>query len=251
MKFKKRLLNPNNKLFLEICVIPSPVVTQALAAAGADAIIVDQEHGAVSSDKLHSMIAATAGTNCAPLVRVAERRPEYVKVALDLGAEGVVFPLIKNVQDAQSCVSMLDYPPKGSRGWGPFIAHSRWSVDLLDYKKAYGEGCVCILLIETIEAVQNIYDICEVDGVDAVFVAKFDLSTALGVSGQFDHIDFISAITRIEDAAKKTKTPLGGGPVRDKVEFNEYCKRGYQLFANFDVLRLKQSVHENLSWRNF
>ena len=100
-KLVNLLSNLNKKMLLEVCVIPSPVVTQAVASSGVDAIVIDQEHGAISTDKLHSMIASTAGTDCAPLVRVAEKRPEYVKIALDMGAEGIMFPLIHNAQEAK------------------------------------------------------------------------------------------------------------------------------------------------------
>ena len=250
MKLKERLLNNSGQIFLEVCVIPSAVSTQAIASTGIDAVIIDQEHGAVSTDQLHSMIAATAGTDCAPLVRVAEKRAEYVKIALDMGAEGVVFPLIHNKEEAQQCVSMLKYPPSGKRGWGPFIAHSRWSTDLMNYKRLYEERCVSILLIETEEAVKNIESICAVEGVDAVFIAKFDLSTALGISGNFEHKDFVSAVERVERVALAAGVPLGGGPVRNKLEFDDYVGRGYRLFANFDVLRLKNSIQENLSWKS-
>ena len=250
MKLQERLLDDSSQIFLEVCVIPSAVSIQAIASTGIDAVIIDQEHGAVSTDQLHSMIAATAGTDCAPLVRVAEKRAEYVKIALDMGAEGIVFPLIHNKEEAQQCVSMLKYPPSGKRGWGPFIAHSRWSTDLMNYKRLYEERCVSILLIETEEAVKNIESICAVEGVDAVFIAKFDLSTALGISGNFEHKDFVSAVERVERVALAAGVPLGGGPVRNKLEFDDYVGRGYRLFANFDVLRLKNSIQENLSWKS-
>ena len=248
MNLKDKLSNLNEKMLLEVCVIPSPVVTQAVASSGVDAIVIDQEHGAISTDKLHSMIATTAGTDCAPLVRVAEKRPEYVKIALDMGAEGIMFPLIHNAQEAKECVSMLEYPSTGKRGWGPFIAHSRWNVELMEYKNIYEKKIVCILLIETKEAVEDINNICDVKGIDAIFIAKFDLSTSLGISGDFENDNFKSSIKTIEDVARKKNIPLGGGPVNTKTEFDELCKRGYRLFANFDILRLKYSMKENISW---
>ena len=76
-----------------ICTIPSAVVTQALAQAGADVVVFDQEHGAIGPEHLHGMIASTAGTNCRPIVRVGKRDERMVKLALDLGAAGISFPL--------------------------------------------------------------------------------------------------------------------------------------------------------------
>src|SRR5436305_6504604 len=111
-----------------ICTIPSAVVTQAIAQAGADTVVIDQEHGAIGPETLHAMIASTAGTTCRPVVRVGKRDEATVRLALDLGAAGIVFPLVSTAQEASDCVAMLRYPPRGRRGFGPFIAHSRWGV---------------------------------------------------------------------------------------------------------------------------
>ena len=94
-------------------IIPSPVVTQALAAAGADYVIIDQEHGPVGPENLHAMIASTAGTGCSPWVRVPRRDEAFVKPALDAGAEGIVFPLTGSAEAAAECVALTRYPPKG------------------------------------------------------------------------------------------------------------------------------------------
>jgi 4-hydroxy-2-oxoheptanedioate aldolase len=68
--------------------------TQALAQAGADTVVIDQEHGAIGPENLHAMIASTAGTNCRPVVRVGKRDEAMVKLALDMGAAGIVFPQV-------------------------------------------------------------------------------------------------------------------------------------------------------------
>lgn len=85
MNLKDKLSNLNKKMLLEVCVIPTPVVTQAVASSGVDAIVIDQEHGAISTEKLHSMIASTAGTDCAPLVRVAEKTSRIRKDCIGYG----------------------------------------------------------------------------------------------------------------------------------------------------------------------
>jgi len=190
---KSKLQNTNICLTAVVCTIPSATVTQAIAASGVDAVIVDLEHGAVDYGSAHAMIAATAGTKCAPLVRVAENEEAQVKRALDLGAEGIVFPLIRTADDAAKAVANLRYPPRGTRGFGPFLAQSRWQTSLTSYWADIEDHLVCCLLIETVEAVTNIDEILAVEGVDFVVLATFDLSTTLGISGQFTHPDFLAA----------------------------------------------------------
>ena len=248
MNLKKKLANPDRRLSMEVCTIPSAVVTQAIAATGTDAVIIDQEHGAVGREALHAMIAATAGTECAPLVRIVEYSAANVKVALDMGAEGIVFPLVKTADDVRNCVSALRYPPKGLRGWGPFIGHSRWQTPVTDYLPTHGENIVCCILIETPEAVENIAEIFAVDGVDMAVVAPFDLSATLGIFGQFDHPKFLEAVARIETEAFKSGIPLSGGPVRSGEEAEALFAKGYRVIAGFDILRLKASVATSVAW---
>ena len=103
-----------------------------------------------------------------------------MKPALDAGAEGICFPLVGSAEDAAECVSLLHYPPHGRRGWGPFVAHARSRMGLFDYLPKMGKAIVCMLLIETRAAIENIEAICKVDGVDCMVIAPFDLSTNWG-----------------------------------------------------------------------
>jgi len=247
MSFKKKLSDPNIRLTAHVCTISSATVPQAIAAAGSDAVIIDMEHGAIDYASAHAMIAATAGTSCAPLVRVMENDTAQVKRVLDLGAEGIVFPLIRTVDDAERAVASLRYPPNGNRGFGPFLAHSRWGVSLMDYCEAVDGQLICCLLVETRDAIENIEAICAVEGIDAIIPAQFDLSTDLGISGQFDHPDFQDAIAKVEDAANAAGIPLGNVGLA-KPQADALFAKGYRIIAGFDILWLKGMAAETQSW---
>ena len=191
-------------------LIPSPVVTQALAAAGADVVVIDQEHGPIGAESVHAMVAATAGTQCSPWVRVPSVDEPATKSALDAGAEGILFPLIRTAQSAAECVALTRYPPKGRRGFGPFVGHSRWGVDLFDYLPKRGGETVCAILIETRSAIEHLEEICKVEGIDCMTIAPFDLSTELGVSGQLDAPELVEAVTYAEKVIRDAGIPLGG-----------------------------------------
>lgn len=244
---KEKLQNDNKVLIGTVCTIPSATVTQAIAASGVDMVIIDLEHGAVDYASAHAMIAATAGTECAPLVRVAENNEVHVKRVLDLGAEGIVFPLINTGEDAKRAVASLRYPPRGTRGFGPFLAQSRWQTSLPHYQADIEDKLVCCLLIETVEALANIDEICAVEGVDFAVLAPFDLSTSLGISGQFGHPDFLAAQKKIEQAAKKSGLPLGGNALV-KEQADALIARGYRMIGGFDILWLRQKAEELAGW---
>jgi len=247
MTFKERLSDPSERMTAHVCTIPSATVTQAMAASGSDAVIIDMEHGAVDYASAHAMIAATSGFACAPLVRVAENDPAQVKRALDLGAEGIVFPLIRTAEDAEMAVASLRYPPAGTRGFGPFIAHSRWGTSLLDHRETVDGKLVCCLLIETRDAIENIAAICAVPGVDLIVPAQFDLSTDLGVSGQFDHPAFQDALAKVELAANAANIPLGGVALA-RPQADALFAKEYRVIAGFDLLWLKAVAAETQSW---
>jgi 4-hydroxy-2-oxoheptanedioate aldolase len=231
-------------------LIPSAVATQAMAAAGADVVLIDQEHGPIGPESLHAMVASTAGTSCSPWVRVSRSDEASVKAALDAGAEGIVFPLVDTAEAAAECVALTRYPPQGRRGWGPFVAHSRWGVELFDYLDQRGHMTACTILIETRSAIDNIEQICQVEGIDCLTIAPFDLSTELGVSGRLDAPELVEAVKHAEDVILKAGIPLGGAALTED-QTQQVLAKGYRLlWHHFDVLMLEQFVRQAAQWRS-
>jgi 4-hydroxy-2-oxoheptanedioate aldolase len=104
------------------------------------------------------MIASTAGTACLPLVRVTKRDEAMVKLALDFGAAGIVFPLTNTAEEAAECVAMTRYPPHGRRGFGPFVAHSRWGQTFEESLTQLSNTARCNLLIGSCREVRESYN---------------------------------------------------------------------------------------------
>jgi len=231
-----------------INIIPSAVVTQALASAGADTIVIDQEHAPVGPENLHAMIASTAGTNCLPFVRVTKRDEAMVKLALDFGAAGIVFPLTNTAEEAAECVAMTRYPPHGRRGFGPFVGHSRWGQTFEDSLTHLSNTARCNLLIETKAAIQNIDAICAVPGISALVLAGLDLSVDLGCPGRFDAPEFLAAVDRFERATTAAKVPRSTiALTREQVK--SAAARGYSgVMLGFDILMLKNAAATAISW---
>jgi 4-hydroxy-2-oxoheptanedioate aldolase len=242
MFLKERLAREVDVLNGVLGTIPSAVAAQAIAAAGADFLLVDREHAPIGRETIHAMIAATAGTACAPLVRVPGIDESEVKVALDAGAEGVSFPMVRSAADVERCVALLRYPPDGSRGWGRFVAHSHYGTSPAEYSTAVGPHVTCWVQIETLEAVQSLEAIVRVPGLDVVVIAPFDLSMALGVEGRFDAPDFVEAVAAVERAAADAGLPLCGVAL-DAERAAELAARGYRaLLRGIDVFMLKAAV---------
>jgi len=247
MLFKERLQS-DALLRGVLHVIPSAVAAQATAAAGADFVIIDREHGPIGRESAHAMIAATAGTDCAALVRVPRIDESEAKFALDSGADGIVFPLVRTAGDARRCVAAVTYPPEGTRGWGPFVAHAHHGTALPDHLAAMGSHAVCVVLLETVEAVEHTDAILAVPGIDLAIVAPFDLSTALGVHGRFDAPEFLEAVRILEESAARHGVPLGGAALTPETS-RDLIGRGYRvLIQGIDVLMLSAQTAAFADW---
>jgi len=231
-----------------INVIPSAVVTQALASAGADTIVIDQEHAPVGPENLHAMIASTGRNKCLPLVRVTKRDEAMVKLALDFGAAGIVFPLTNTAEEAAECVAMTRYPPHGRRGFGPFVGHSRWGTTFEESLTQLSNTARCNLLIETKAAIQNIDAICAVPGISALALAGLDLSVDLGCPGRFDAPEFLAAVEKFERATTAAKIPRSTVALTQE-QVKSAAARGYSsVMLGFDILMLKNAAATAISW---
>jgi 4-hydroxy-2-oxoheptanedioate aldolase len=175
-------------------------------------------------------------------VRVPGIDAAEVKVALDAGAEGVFFPMVRSAGDVERCVAAVTYPPDGTRGWGPFVAHTRHGVSPAAYSSAVGPQVTCCVQIETLEAVHDIDAIARVPGVDLVMIAPFDLSCALGIEGRFDAPEFVAAVRTVERVVAAAGVPLCGVAL-DARRAADLAAGGYRaLLRGIDVFMLEEAV---------
>jgi 4-hydroxy-2-oxoheptanedioate aldolase len=122
--------------------------------------------------------------------------------------------------------------------------------ELFDYLGQRGGDTICTLLIETRGAIDNIEEICQVEGIDCLTIAPFDLSTEMGVSGQLNASELVQAITHAERVILESGIALGGAALTED-QTRVLVKKGYRLLWHaFDVLVLKQFVRQTAGWRS-
>jgi 2-dehydro-3-deoxyglucarate aldolase len=214
---------------LFVC-IPSYDVAELFSKVGLEWVLFDLEHGSIHFDTLHWLLAAASGSST-PLVRVPSHDPANVKLALDGGAQGIMFPQVNSREAAENAVRACRYPPKGIRGVGPRRA-SLYYTEYLDYVKRADSETLVIVQIETREAVRNIEEILSVEGIDAAFVGPADLSASMGYISSFPKLEkeVLDAIATVLKAAKKHGVAPGiwGGSVE---KTNRFIKQGFQFIA--------------------
>jgi 4-hydroxy-2-oxoheptanedioate aldolase len=159
--------------------IPHPASCQALAAAGLDFVVLDAQHGTATLHSLPELIPSVEQEGVTAVVRVPWNDPADIMRVLDLGAGGVIIPMVNSRDDAVAAVQACRYPPLGMRSFGQ-LQGNRYG-GIADANREV----VCIPMIETATAVANVDDIVGVDGVDAIFIGPVDLQLSLGLELDF------------------------------------------------------------------
>lgn len=181
----------------------SALTAEIAARAGFDWLMLDYEHGPGSEETLLRQLQAVSAYSAATIVRIADNEAPRFKRALDLGAGGVMVPYVNNAEEAQMAVSAVRYPPHGKRGVSKFNRAAGFGLGFDDYYKHSHERLVTMAQIETPESLERLDTIAAVDGVDVLFIGPLDLTTNLGIQGDFEHPLFADARLRVAKAAKQ------------------------------------------------
>jgi len=221
-------LAAGNPIIGTAVTMPSPQLMRTLVDCGFDWLMVDLEHGPIGPESAQTMINATQGSDCMPLVRLPASETWMAKMPLDIGAMGLFFPLIMTAEDAERAIKSALYPPAGDRGFAPIHAGYRWRKSLTEYAADADEAILKIIMIEHVNAVNQLDNILQVPGIDLIFIAPYDLSQSLDLAGQFDHPIVKKTIEQAEEVVKAAGIDLGGyaGSVN---KGQELLDNGYKL----------------------
>jgi len=173
-------------------------ISERLGQAGYDFLWIDAEHNGFDyRDILMHIIAASSG-GAASFIRVRDNDPALVKPILDMGADGIIFPLIRTVEDAKKAVAACTYPPKGIRGVGPSRAVRYGMDNVMDYLLKKSDSTIFkILQVEHVDCVTNLEEIVKVPGIDALMIGPSDLSASVGLMEQIEHPTVLGMIDKI------------------------------------------------------
>jgi len=207
MSLKQKL--QNNELTIGSWIMMGNVMSvEVMALAGFDWLVVDIEHTSIDLETTQLLISTIQAYNMQALVRVSKNEEVIIKKVLDMGADGIVVPMVSSKEDAIQAVEYAKYPPIGKRGVGLYRA-SKYGVGFEEYKKWVDKELVIIAQIEHIDAVNNIDEIIKVDGIDGTIIGPYDLSGSMGYPGEFEREDVKNAVQKVLDRCKVNSTPSG------------------------------------------
>jgi 2-keto-3-deoxy-L-rhamnonate aldolase RhmA len=186
--------------------LDSSLTTEIMGWAGFDWLVLDLEHGAADEAKLLPQLQALTGTGTAVLVRVeAIDLPRFMH-ALDLGADGVLVPRLRTVDDAHRCAEFCRY--SGARGVARYNRSWQWGTTSRGLADVDNE-IVCAVQIETREALANVDEVAAVEGVDVLFVGPADLAHALELDCPPHDPKFMAATAPVAKAAAASGKAAG------------------------------------------
>jgi len=194
----KQQLYAGKPAFGVMCTFPSPQVVEMLGSLGFDWILLDNEHGSITVDSAESCIAVAELTGMAPIVRPVANRPEIIAPFMDRGAWGVQVPHVNTADEARAVVDAVKYAPQGHRGLfgASRAAGYGYSGNTADYTVAANRETLVCVMIEEVEAIDNLPEMLKVPGVDVYFIGSGDLSQAMGFTGQATHPEVLKMMER-------------------------------------------------------
>jgi len=226
-QFKSRLIN-NEVLLGTLLSLPCPQVAESLAVLDFDWLWLDMEHGSINLETAAAMLQAIE-PHAAALIRVPENNPIYLKQVLDIGASGVIVPMVKTVEQAQAAVDACLYPPRGNRSVGGARA-TQYGLNFDRYLIQANREISIVLQIEHKDAVNNIEAITQVEGITCLLIGPYDLSGSLGRLGQINHPEVVAAINYVKETCQNQEIPLGIFTPNSGLA-QHYKEEGFQLIC--------------------
>lgn len=222
----------------------SPDTAEVLGGAGYDALIIDHEHtpGGIET-AVHQMRAIRAAGASTILLRLPGFDPDYIKLALDCGAEGLLLPDARTAAQVEAFVAACHYPPRGRRGAHFTVSRAaRWGAAAAQYPQQYQRELVLAAMIESEQGVDEIAAMSRISGLSMLFMGPLDLSASIGRMGAWEDPAVVGLLARAERAVLDGGLVLGGALVPGDTAGRAF-ERGYRFVTTgSDVAMLRQGA---------
>jgi 4-hydroxy-2-oxoheptanedioate aldolase len=242
----KAAIERGGPVFGAWCTLSCAAAAEIASWEAVDYVCIDLQHGAGSLDTLVPMLMAAGGAAAGPIVRVLDNDFGQIGKALDGGAEGVIVPLVNSGDDAARAAAACRYPPEGTRSHGPFRAARYLNANP---HSTVNREVVCLVMVETVEGVDHLDEICSTPGVDGVYVGPNDLAVNMGFSPGFEELPaaHAEAIERIRQRAKAHGLVVGIH-CADGMTARTYADRGFDMVTvSTDSMLLRKALRDEVA----
>lgn len=186
------------------CEIPSPEFINVLAKAGMDFVIIDMEHGAMDYEKAGKMVIAAQVEGCNAIIRVPTNTESAILRALEVGPEGIIVPHIETAEERKRVVDAVKFPPVGKRSLNPYTRAGGYHSEP-GFTKKENKRTITAILVESLRGIENVEEIVDDKNLDIVYMGSYDISVALGYSGQTQHPKVAQTLRDLAKTIRKHK----------------------------------------------
>ena len=221
----------------------TPGIARIVAEAGADFVVFDMEHTGWSVETIRSLLASVPREPAIiPLVRVPATEYDFIARVLDMGAMGIMVPMVESAEQARTIAAAAKYPPAGRRGAAFGIAHDDYTGgDIVEKIASANREGLLLAQIETVVGLENVEAIAATPGIDVLWIGQFDLSISMGIPGQFANPKLIAAMDRVVAACTK-HGKVAGIMAPDLATGRELLKQGFRMISYSGDLWVFQSA---------
>ena len=194
--FVKEKIADGTPVFGTWNTLASPLVSEVMANAGFDFLIIDLEHGPFVLSEIHKYVNSCESYSCSPIVRIPEKQGWMIQQALDQGAHGIILPGIRTAEDVGDFVKAVKFKPLGNRGFTPFTKSGGFTnIRAMSYPQQANDMTLVGIIIESIEALQNLDSILGIEELDLVYFGAYDLSLSLNSPGDVFSKELVEIIS--------------------------------------------------------
>jgi 2-keto-3-deoxy-L-rhamnonate aldolase RhmA len=184
-------------------------ITELIGNLGFDYLWIDTEHTAIDLYCLQQHLIAARAAGVSAIVRIPWNDPVRVKPILEMGPDGIVFPMVNSYEEAKKAVEACMYPPKGVRGFGPRRAIQFGNVNIQDYLAKVDDNLLKFVQVEHIDAVCDLDRILTINEIDGLVIGPRDLAASMGKIGKWDDSEVSATIQSVIDKAHASGKPIG------------------------------------------
>ena len=226
----------------------SPGTPQVLKAAGCEFALFDMEHAGLGFETLKMLVAGCRGIGIEPLARVPRSEYHFMARALDVGAHGVMVPMVESAEEAGRIAEATHYPPRGRRGAAFGIAQDDYiGGDVRAKVAALNARTLVIAQIESERGLADVDAIAATPGIDVLWLGHFDLTNFLGIPGEFDAPKYLDAVRAIVATARRHGKGLGF-MAADAAWARRYREFGFNMIAaGLDASLLQSAIRATLA----
>lgn len=209
-QFAEMIRAPGLKLGTYIGEFAGPGWGALLKSAGCDFAFVDMEHSGFSFETVKALLRSLQDAGIATVLRPPSDATHHISRACDMGAQGIMPPMMATAARAQAVIDAINYAPVGKRGAIFGVAHDDYTPRPVTDAIAFCNAKTAfVALIETAEGIDTVEEIAALDGTAALWIGHFDLSNSLGIPGEFDNPRFTQAVERVMAAGRAHGKPVG------------------------------------------